>query len=322
MSSEPAPRPEPVEITVDVVICAYTEARWHQLCEAVRSVGKQSSPAQRTLLVIDHNDELANRCKAEFGSDGVEVVANRHERGLSGARNTGVEESTAEVVAFLDDDARAEQDWLLHIRDALSSDGVVGVGGRVEPDWADSRPPWFPTEFDWVVGCSYRGLPAERAAIRNPIGASMAFTVDSMALGGGFDTGLGRVGTRPVGCEETELSIRIRRSYGPESIVYVPESVVRHSVSGDRSTVSYFVRRCWSEGRSKASVALRTGAQEALDSERRYVRSILTTGVLNGLRDPLVGWLRAGMIVVGLGVTGLGYLTGRARSERNVAGSS
>ncbi|MEL7157166.1 MAG: glycosyltransferase [Actinomycetota bacterium] len=315
-TSDPAPSGD--SPTIDVVICAYTEDRWSDLVNAVSSVSKQSSPAQRTILVIDHNNELLERCRAQFRADAVDVMANRYGRGLSGGRNTGVEASTAEVVAFLDDDATADDDWLLQFRASFAQPGVVGVGGRIEPVWVGGEPPWFPEEFGWVVGCTYRGMPTTTTPIRNPIGASMAFTVEALQAGGGFDAALGRIGTKPVGCEETELSIRVRRHFGPDAIVYNPDSVVQHHVSPDRGTVRYFLTRGWSEGRSKAAVSARTGADEALESERRYVTTTLPQGVLRGLRQPISGWSQAGMIVAGLAVTGLGYVTGRLRRDRDV----
>jgi hypothetical protein len=69
----------------------------------------------------------------------------------------------------------------------------------------------MPEEFDWVVGCSYRGLPAGEALIRNPIGSSMSLRRQAAVEAGGFRPEVGRVGTFPVGCEETELAIRLRR---------------------------------------------------------------------------------------------------------------
>ena len=36
---------------------------------------------------------------------------------------------------------------------------VLGAGGWIIPAWQLGMPAWFPEEFLWVVGCSYRGLP-------------------------------------------------------------------------------------------------------------------------------------------------------------------
>ena len=87
------------------------------------------------------------------------VVPNSGRRGLSGGRNTGVSHAIGDVVAFLDDDARAQPDWLERLAAGYRSPSVVGVGGVATPVWPGQRPPWLPPEFDWVVGCTFVGMP-------------------------------------------------------------------------------------------------------------------------------------------------------------------
>src|SRR4051794_5862320 len=93
-----------------VVVCAYTERRWDDLRAAVASVAAQTVPALEVVVVCDHNPSLLARVRREL-PDAV-ARANTGERGLSGARNTGVRAARGEVIAFLDDDAVAAPDWL------------------------------------------------------------------------------------------------------------------------------------------------------------------------------------------------------------------
>src|SRR5258706_9496995 len=88
------------ELNVTVVICAYTEARWHHTEAAVRSVLSQQRRPQQVLLVIDHNAALAARARQEFPA--LTVLDSNGEPGLSGARNTGLRAATCGVTAFLD----------------------------------------------------------------------------------------------------------------------------------------------------------------------------------------------------------------------------
>jgi GT2 family glycosyltransferase len=299
--------------SASVIICVYTDVRWASLAAGVEALALQTRRPDEVIIVVDHNDALRGRARSAF--PGATVVDNRYRHGLSGARNTGVEQATSEVIAFLDDDAVPHHDWLERLLEPFAEADVVGAGGVADPEWTAPRPRWFPEEFLWTVGCSYRGLPTESVEIRNPIGCSMAFRREALERAGGFATELGRVGRIPLGCEETELSIRVGREHPGRRILHVPASLVRHEVTAPRATWSYFRSRCFAEGISKAAVSRMTGAGPALSSERTYVSRTLPSGVAIGLGDALRGdlggVLRAAAIVAGLVTTTLGYFRGR-----------
>jgi glucosyl-dolichyl phosphate glucuronosyltransferase len=301
---------------VTVVTCAYTGQRWDALVDAVASAQAQDPAPHEVVVVIDHNDDLLRRATREFPT--ARVFANEESRGLSGARNTGVRHATGEIVAFLDDDARAQPGWLRALTRAFMDPTVIGAGGVAVPVWESRAPSWIPSEFLWVVGCSYRGLPSTLAEIRNPIGANMAFRRAVLERVGGFTDGIGRVGRTPLGCEETELSIRARAAIGGR-IVQIPDAEVEHRVSPERTRWRYFQRRCWAEGLSKAVVSRSVGSGAALERERSYVLETLPTGVVRGIADAchgdLSGVARSGAIVIGLTITVAGYLLGLLRAE-------
>jgi len=136
---------------IAVIICAYTDQRWEQLVEAIESVQEQSLPANEIVVVIDHNPILFERVKARFPS--ITVVENAQEKGLSGARNSGIAATQADLVGFVDDDAVVEKDWLQKLSQIISSDpSIMGAGGRIIPKWEGKTPKWLPEEFYWVVG--------------------------------------------------------------------------------------------------------------------------------------------------------------------------
>lgn len=303
--------------TVGVVVCTYSEARWGLLERCVTSLRTQSRLPEEILLVVDHNPDLLDRARQCLS--GVTVLANEDRPGLAGARNTGLRRAGSQVVAFLDDDAWAAPDWLAQTLAPYADPHVLGVGSRICPDWADARPRWLAEEFDWVVGCSYRGLPEHPAPVRNLIGAAMSFRRGALTTIGGFDEGLGRLGTLPAGCEETEACIRLGARYTDGVLLYLPAARVRHHVPASRATGRYFLRRCYAEGRSKALVARRVGATAALASERVYVRRTLPRAAAAGLRAALSGdpggLERAAMIVLGLAVTSAGYLGAAVRAS-------
>jgi glycosyltransferase involved in cell wall biosynthesis len=289
-------------MTTSVVICGCAQERAEALRKAVASV--RCERPDEVIVVIDHSPELLTW--AERNLPGARVIVNAGAPGLAAARNAGVAAATGDVVAFIDDDAWAEPGWLAALLAPYADPAVVGTGGAVLPVWAGHRPSWLPEEFDWVVGCSYRGLPRERAEVRNVIGCSMSFRRVAILAAGGFDDALGRTRTRALGCEETDLCIRI-----DGAIVYAPAARVRHRVTAERATVRYFVTRCYAEGTSKRAVARRCGSERALASERDYVARTLPAGVATAVRQRELA--RAATIGLGLAVTGAGYLAGGVR---------
>src|SRR3954471_22047210 len=225
------------EPAVSVVVCTFTSARSGQLLDALASLARQSLIPHEVIVVVDHNQPLYEWLRERVPD--VHTIENHRQRVLAGARNAGVAAARGELVAFIDDDAVAEPSWLERIVAAYRDPRVVGVGGAVLPDW-DRRPHWFPEEFDWVVGCSYRGLPERRSPVRNLIGCNMSFRREVLEEVGGFTEELGRVGGKPLGCEETELCIRIGRTMPHRSLVFDPLARVRHRIASERIAWRYF----------------------------------------------------------------------------------
>lgn len=297
---------------ISVVICAYNDDRWDDLVAAVESVHRNQP--HETIVVVDHNPALL--LKAQQTLAGTTAVPNQEARGLGGARNTGVKVATGKVVAFLDDDAVATPDWLHQLAAAYVQPNALGVGGAIEPLFATSRPPWFPEEFDWVLGCVYRGMPQERQPVRNLLGCNMSFRRSLFAEVGDFQLG--------YGCDETEFCIRAQRVKSSGVFLYEPHARVCHRVASSRLRWAYFRSRCYFEGGSKAVVSWLQGSRDGLSSERSYTFRTLPVGVGRGLRDwalrhDRAGLQRAGAIVAGFAFTASGYavaklsVTGAAR---------
>lgn len=297
-------------LDISVIICAYTEDRWDDLIAAVESVQRQKTRPREIIVAIDHNPILLARTRAHLPD--VIVVENKELRGLSGARNSGMAVAGGAVIAFLDDDAIAAPDWLEQLQASYGEAKVIGVGGAIEPLWPGTRPAWFPEEFDWVVGCVYRGMPQATAPVRNLIGANMSFRREVFERIGSFR--LGKIGNRSRP-EETELCIRTHQQW-PEGVwLYEPCAKVSHRVPASRTRWQYFLTRCYNEGLGKAAMVQFVGPGDGLSAERRYTFQTLPHGIARGIADALLrgdlaGLARAGAIVTGLAVTAAGYLVG------------
>ena len=303
---------------VSVVICAFTSERLPAMTEAIEALRTGSVAPLEIVLVIDYSSDLLRQAGERWPH--LRVIPNAATRGLSGARNTGVAEARGEVVAFLDDDAVPEPDWVERLRDAYADPKVLGVGGSVHPRWLCGQPSWFPDEFAWVVGCTHSGMPATRSPVRNVIGANMSFRREALEEVGGFRQEFGRIEKNAAGAEETDLCIRIGARRPQGQILYDPAVAVEHLVPAARGTIRYFVKRCFGEGRSKAILSRLVGSDSGLSDERAYVRSTLPRGVIRGFRDGATGHpsglSRAAAIALGLLTTTTGYATARTTPRR------
>jgi glucosyl-dolichyl phosphate glucuronosyltransferase len=301
-------------LDASVIICTYTEKRWDDLVAAIVSVQQQSTPARELIVVVDHNSPLLERVHASFPQ--VIAIENSEPQGLSGARNSGIASAQSSLVAFLDDDAMAEPDWLARLCHCCADPQVMGTGGTVEPYWLSKQPNWFPEEFYWTLGCTYQQRPEQPIVVRNPFGGCTCYRRELFEAVGGFRTGIGRDNSaRPMGGEETELCIRARQHWPEKIFLYDPNAIIHHRIPASRTTWRYFRSRCYAEGLSKAVVAQYVGTKDGLASERSYIIRNLVQGVKHGVTDTFfqhngAGIARAGSIVAGLIITLTGYMVG------------
>jgi len=307
-------------LNISVIVCAYTEKRWEDQLSAVASLKAQTLQPDEIILSIDHNPALFERTRIAFPD--LVVVENTEQRGLSGARNSAIAVATGQVIAFMDEDAIAEPEWLANLATGFSTNNILGVGGAILPRWVAPQPDWFPEEFNWVVGCTYLGMPETTSAVRNLIGCNMAFRKEVFDQAGGFRSEIGRVGTYPAGCEETELCIRSKQVNPNGVFIYEPAARVHHRVPDVRTKFAYFTSRCYAEGLSKALVSQLVGSQAGLSSERSYTFRTLPLGFFKGLgnaifRRQFAGIKRAAAIFIGLAYTTAGYINGRAMLLKN-----
>lgn len=318
------PRPErrPGAADTSVVVCTYDEGRWQDLAACLGSLKEQTRRPLETIVVADHNPALLERAREAFR--GARVIANGHSRGLAGARNSGIDAARGEIVAFIDDDARAEPDWLENLQASFADPANVGAGGALIPSWSGHKPSWFPPEFYWVIGCSYTGLPETAGPIRNPIGANMAIRTEHLREIGGFREGGNEDAPRELRSrgmvraagnmpDDTDLAIRVKQRWPDAVWLYQPQARVHHTVTSERASLRYFLRRCHEEGAGKANLSRYIGLADGLRSERRHLSVILPRGVARGLRD-LVGGdpqgsLRTAAIVLGVFWSAAGFLT-------------
>lgn len=300
------------DLTVSVIICAYTMDRWKLLTKAVESARAQLRPPLEIIVSIDHNDELFAVARRELATAApvpVTVIRNRFDGRLGSARNSGAEIAKGDILAFLDDDARAEPDWLENLIPSYADSSVGAVGGAPIAEMATWRPRWFPPEFDWVFGCNYVGLPTEAAPVRRLIGAAMSVRATVLAGIGGFHSD-----------NHDDMDMCHRVAARGLTLIYQPTAVVGHHVPAGRLTWSYFWRRCFFVNRGKVEAFRGMESAASLSAERSFARQALARGVRRELkliaRGDVAGAARIGATVIGLTLAAAGYATGTVEHRR------
>jgi glycosyltransferase involved in cell wall biosynthesis len=309
-----------VTVKVSVIICAYTIERLKDIHEAIDSVITQTLKPYELIVAVDHNNELFKRLKAELPS-GVKVILNEGAQGLSETRNVGIRVATGEITAFMDDDALAGKIWLYKLTQHFKNPEVMAVGGRAIPLWLiGKRPNWFPEELDWIVGCTYKGLPLDGNRIRNVLGCNMAFRKDVFDLVGFFSSDIGGVNETPRGGEEADLCLRIKHKMSEAIILYEPNAIIHHRVTSRRLNLKYLAKRCYNEGFYKRMVEKLAPKllKKSLSTEESYLRYLIFHAIPARLRHFYIrnSLPQVGAIIFSIVATGVGYLVGKTGQNK------
>ncbi|MFC7211670.1 glucosyl-dolichyl phosphate glucuronosyltransferase [Natronoarchaeum sp. GCM10025321] len=296
---------------VSVVVCTYTMDRYDAFTEAVESILEQTYEPIEIVLVIDGNPRVFERAVTDFGEhEHVIVHDNDENRGISYSRTKGAELASGDIVAFIDDDAVAEEDWIDTLVRTYEEHDALAAGGRMVGEWLVGRPWFLPEEFDWVVGVTYPGFAEPDTEVRNTFESNISFRRDVFLDIGGFDESLGRDANSYSNSEGAEVGDRLRAEYG-RGVVYNPEAVVAHKVFERRTKLPWLLSRAFEQGVSKRRMA---GESDGVGSEETgYLKFLFTERVPERIRETArspsvaaVGQLL--MIGVFTAAVGVGYL--------------
>jgi glucosyl-dolichyl phosphate glucuronosyltransferase len=239
-----------VKLEISAVICTHNRVSF--LSGAITSLMRQTlNQQQYEILIIDNASTDSTRKLLLEQFRDVPNLRYLHEShlGLSRARNTGWRNARGQHVAYLDDDAIANQDWLSNMLRAFRAAQPFpgAIGGKVVPIWEERIPSWF-------TGAMMSALPLldlSPAPTRLKekqwlVGTNVSYPRRVLERMGGFNVNLGRKGRLLLGHEEGFLHGQlIKDGY---ALYYDPSLVVHHHIQAERLTQPWQVRRYYWDG--------------------------------------------------------------------------
>jgi GT2 family glycosyltransferase len=320
---------EPAELPfISVVVC--TRNRPESVLVTLRRLVSMRYPSFEVVVVDNAPDSDATRegIAREFGADARVRYVREPRPGLSCARNRGISEAAADIIAFTDDDVRVDPWWLTGIaRGFLAVPGVACVTGLIATAELESPAQlYFHLREGWGASCERRVFDLAEHRDESPLypysagafgaGANFALTRGVIKEIGGFDEALGA--GSPAGGGE-DLNIFTRIVLAGHRLVYEPSAVVSHVHRTELADLSRQMR-AYGTGCTAALTALLLASPRARrELPLKVVRGVARMFTLTGdvRENPTLpsGLIRREM--TGLLLGPLLYLKGRRRLRRS-----
>jgi glucosyl-dolichyl phosphate glucuronosyltransferase len=319
---------------VSVVITTYALERLGDVLGLLRSLAGQTYSNVEIIFVGERVRELPALVAEHALRDSItnlQVVLNDRP-GLSQSRNLGAQLARGDIVAFVDDDALAPDDWIEEIvKMFVQYPDAIGVAGAARPLWQDASMDWFPEEFYWIISCP---VPAWTGAsrvqeVRNAWGINMAFRKEAFEVVRFSEifgvSNRGQADSVKLGLsgDDTEFCVHLRHVIR-RPILFNPDCQVLHRVQRQRLSTWAIHRRAFWEGYTKATIvhAFRTRDDIAgcfrfsteLTAFRRILFSFVPRMIRQLFHDPRVAWRQLAMAVDVLTLFALGYAAARLPS--------
>lgn len=260
-----------------VIIPTKLENRNLEAC--LRSINNQTyKPDEIIIVITSDKKEKTEEVRKKFK---VEVIIEKR-IGLSYSRNSAIKKSKGDIVAFIDDDAIADKNWLKNIIKPYKKKKVGIVGGKIKPIWPKYKNfifkkstlarEWlslldlgsYPLYIDRVLGCNF----SLRKEVFNQIGP--------------FNTSIGKYSKTMYGGEETEFCERANKKY---ELIYCPQAIVYHKLALDKLNLKWLIKRAHNSGFLKAKMK-RTPKVIARNSKFNFLDYFL-------ILPYLIGYIRA-----------------------------
>ncbi|MEY9325161.1 glycosyltransferase family 2 protein [Sinorhizobium fredii] len=228
-------------LQIDIGVCTF---RRPELAATLRSLAAVTVPARATLrLIVADNDATPSaralveelRPEIPFAVTYIHCPASN----ISIARNACLDNSTGDLLAFIDDDETASRDWLVRLLEEAQATGADAILGPVRAHYAPSAPAWmrrgdFHSTFPvWV-----------RGEIRTGYTCNALLRLEAPSLHGRrFKLALGKSGG-----EDTDFFTGMHQAGG--TIAFAQDAWVHEPVPESRASIGWLAKRRFRSGQT------------------------------------------------------------------------
>jgi glycosyltransferase involved in cell wall biosynthesis len=238
---------------LSVIIASFNRVSY--LLECIESILLCSNCDNFEVIVVWQGDDIQTKLRVEKKFKNYSNIKCIHsgKLGASSARNIGALKARGDILAFIDDDAIAQENWVnAYIKAFCNSENVPGIaGGKVMPKWEGERPEWLPEEQEYLLGIYDKGdemmeFPGQDL----PFMANVALLRERFLEVGGIEEKIGFDASKKSisSGADSLLALRVKEQGG--NIVYVPDAAIYHRIVGAKLKVRYFLKRYYYEGKS------------------------------------------------------------------------
>jgi glycosyltransferase involved in cell wall biosynthesis len=243
---------------MDVTVVVPTSGRAGYLEVTLASLRDQRTAVPHEVLVVD--DGSTDDTPGLAARFGARLVRHDERRGLNAARNTGLREAGADVIAFVDDDVFVPPGWLdALVEGAERHPGAEVFGGPIRARFEGHAPRSCGREDPPITTLDLGDEDREAEMVW---GANFAVRRSAVERIGEFDESF----DRGHGDEE-EWLLRLRAAAG--RIVYLADAGLDHRRAAGDSGLGSLVRAAYHRGRGARSSDRHHGKAPGVGRELR-----------------------------------------------------
>jgi len=259
-----------------VIICTYNRAKY--IGGLLESVAKNDfAKSAYEIVLVDNNctDNTREICEA-FAAKHKDVnfrYVVEPEQGLSAARNKGIKEAKGDIIAYIDDDALVNTDYLRTYAEWFAAHPeTMACGGPIEPLYETAEPAWMTpyTKALLTAWMNYGDKVREYPSGRYPGGGNAAYRKEVFEKVGLFNTELGRKGGSLMGSEEKDIFDKMHAL--KMQVIYLPTPVLHHIIPQTKLEPDYFNRLTTQIGISERQRTLAIG-------KGKYAKRLFSEGI-------------------------------------------